>query len=110
MKTNDRFNHFYDFPSDSFYSERFMSRPGIDGNFKGYEESDVIHRAKNFRPTDSTMRRLFLVHGTRDDNVHLQHSMVLAQALVKEGIKFKQQVINFSSFIVKLCVFRTLVN
>ena len=39
-----------------------------------------------------TLRKLFLVHGSRDDNVHLQHSMTLSKALVKEGVAFKQQV------------------
>ena len=39
-----------------------------------------------------TLRKLFLVHGSRDDNVHLQHSMTLSKALVKEGVTFKQQV------------------
>jgi hypothetical protein len=52
-----------------------------------------LHRAKDFHPTASTLRKLFLVHGTADDNVHMQHSMVLAKELVKEGVLFKQQVL-----------------
>ena len=96
-----------------------MGQPGSGGNFGGYQESDIIHRqekidtfsifslgvlfvlqenflkcrAADFHPTDKTMRKLYLVHGTRDDNVHLQHSMMLAKELVRQGIMFKQQVI-----------------
>ena len=69
-----------------------MGQPGPSGNFGGYQQSDIVHRAKNLHPTDKTMRKLYLIHGTRDDNVHLQHSMMLAKELVKEGIIFKQQV------------------
>lgn len=57
-----------------------------------FQDSDILHRAKDFHPTVSTLRKLFLVHGTADDNVHMQHSMVLAKELVKEGVLFKQQV------------------
>ena len=77
---------------DSVYTERYMGQPGVEGNYKGYEESDVTRRAPNFHPTGDTLRKLYLVHGSRDDNVHLQHSMVLSKALVKEGVTFKQQV------------------
>jgi dipeptidyl aminopeptidase/acylaminoacyl peptidase len=78
--------------SDSVYTERYMGQPGVDGNYKGYEESDVVQRASGFHPTAATKRKLYLIHGTRDDNVHLQHSMVLAKALVREGVDFRQQV------------------
>ncbi len=57
-----------------------------------FQDSDILHRAKDFHTTTSTLRKLFLVHGTADDNVHMQHSMVLAKELVKEGVLFKQQV------------------
>ena len=82
---------------DSVYSERYMGQPGADGNFKGYEESSVLSQARNFQPTEKTLRKLYLIHGTRDDNVHLQHSMVLANQLVQHGVTFKQQVRYFQN-------------
>ncbi|XP_071744838.1 prolyl endopeptidase FAP isoform X2 [Lepeophtheirus salmonis] len=77
---------------DSVYTERYMGMPDINGNYLGYDQSDVTHQAVHFRSTDKTMRKLFLIHGTRDDNVHLQHSMVLAKELISKGIFFKQQI------------------
>ncbi len=94
--------------ADSVYSERYMGRPGATGNFKGYGRSDVVSsRAArgHFRPGGARMargrartknpplRKLYLVHGTRDDNVHLQHTAVLSSALVKDGVSFRQQVL-----------------
>ena len=86
---------------DSVYSERYMGMPGPYGNFKGYEESDLISRATQFRPTEKTMRKLFLIHGTRDDNVHVQHTMMLSKALVKQSISFRQQVYIY----IHLCIY-----
>ena len=77
---------------DSVYAERYMGFPGPEGNFKGYEESDVLSRAKHFKQTEKALKRLLLIHGTRDDNVHLQHSMVLARALIQNGVDFDQLV------------------
>ena len=40
-------------------------------------------------------KNLYLVHGSADDNVHIQNTDILSQALVKENIQFKLQVIRY---------------
>jgi len=77
--------------SDSAFTERYMGLPNVTDNYRGYEESDVTKRAGNLR------EKLFLlIHGTADDNVHYQQSMMLIQALTAEGVLFRHQV--FSLF------------
>ncbi len=65
------------------YTERFMSRP--QDNFKGYEDFNLISHA------DKLKGNLLLVHGTADDNVHVQQAMLYAEELVKAGIQFEMQ-------------------
>ncbi|OXA63602.1 Inactive dipeptidyl peptidase 10 [Folsomia candida] len=72
---------------DSAYTERYMGKPNVSDNYKGYADSDVT---KNVEPLASKM--FFLAHGTADDNVHIQHSMLLAKALIEKKILFRQQV------------------
>ena len=64
-----------------------MGPPGARGNYRGYEEADLTSRADDFRD-----KNLLLIHGSADDNVHVQHSMLLSRALVKAGVTFRQQV------------------
>ena len=64
-----------------------MGSPNVTDNYQGYEESDVIKRAGNIKG-----KQFYLIHGTADENVHLQHSMMLAKSLVRNGVLFKQQV------------------
>ena len=72
---------------DSAYTERYMGLPGPKGNWKGYEESDLSAKAMKFYG-----KNFFLIHGTADDNVHFQQSMVLVRALVDLNVLFRLQV------------------
>lgn len=68
---------------DSIYTERFMDTPAHNG--AGYEQSSLINVAERLRG-----RRLLLIHGSGDDNVHYQNSMLLAKRLQHLDIAFEQ--------------------
>ncbi|GLV36131.1 Dipeptidyl peptidase 10 [Carabus blaptoides fortunei] len=72
---------------DSAYTERYMGLPNVTDNYKGYEEADVSRKVSLLKD-----KMLYLVHGSADDNVHLQQSMALVRALAKSGTLFRQQV------------------
>ena len=68
---------------DSIYTERFMGLP--TDNAKGYDENSPIHFAQNLKG------KLLIMHGTYDDNVHIQQSVRLVEKLVQENIPFDMQ-------------------
>ncbi|KAK4304092.1 hypothetical protein Pmani_023954 [Petrolisthes manimaculis] len=72
---------------DSVYTERYMGSPHVypGSNYKGYENADATKVVGNLRD-----KMFLLIHGTADDNVHYQHSMMLASALVHENVLFQQ--------------------
>ena len=55
---------------DSVYTERYMNPPKVNGN---YEKYGRISDYKNFK----SLKRFLLMHGTSDDNVHLQNLLWL---------------------------------
>jgi dipeptidyl-peptidase-4 len=65
---------------DNIYTERFMRKP--EDNKAGYEENSPVNFTKNIKGN------YLLIHGSADDNVHLQNSMEMAAALVKNNIPF----------------------
>lgn len=65
---------------DTAYTERYMQTP--QQNQQGYHESD----ATNY--VDTFSGNLLLIHGTADDNVHLQHTMDYATAMIKANKQF----------------------
>lgn len=69
------------------YSERYLNTPNVTDNYKGYEEGDLSKHADLLRD-----KQYLLIHGTADDNIHFQQSMLLAKALTSRGVLFKQQV------------------
>ncbi len=62
---------------DSIYTERYMGLPA--DNKAGYESSSVLRAAGDLSG------KLLLLHGTLDDNVHPQNSVMLIDALQKAG-------------------------
>lgn len=69
---------------DSHYTERFMLTPEL--NPDGFKTARVLDYVEEL-PSDG-MVRLKLTHGTGDDNVHLQNTLQLADALQKAGKQF----------------------
>jgi dipeptidyl-peptidase-4 len=70
---------------DSHYTERYMDTPAE--NPDGYSGSAVINKAALYRGNDTNL--LMLTHGTGDDNVHLQNTMQLVDALQKSNKYFE---------------------
>jgi len=66
---------------DSIYTERYMGLP--KDNPDGYRSGSVQLAAANLSG------RLLIVHGTSDDNVHMQNTMQLTQAFINSGKQFE---------------------
>ena len=78
---------------DTHYTERYMDTP--QNNPEGYKVSRVLEYVAGYPTTyqqaqssavESVM--LKITHGTGDDNVHHQNTLLLVDALQKEGRKF----------------------
>ena len=65
---------------DTVYTERYMQTP--QENPSGYDENSPLNFA-NLLKGD-----YLLIHGTGDDNVHVQNSMRMANALIEANKKF----------------------
>ncbi|MCS7020954.1 MAG: S9 family peptidase [Gemmataceae bacterium] len=69
---------------DSIYTERYMLTP--QENPEGYRRSSCVEAAQHLHG------RLLIIHGMVDDNVHVQNSMQLAEALQKANKSFEMMV------------------
>lgn len=66
---------------DSIYTERYMNTP--QQNPDGYNASSVVRAARNLHG------KLLLIHGLVDDNVHVQNTMQLVDALQRADKDFE---------------------
>lgn len=66
---------------DSIYTERYMTTP--QENPSGYDENSPINHVEKLKGD------YLLVHGTGDDNVHVQNTMRMIEALVQAGKQFR---------------------
>ena len=65
---------------DSVYTERYMQTP--QENASGYDENSPINHVEKLKGA------YLLIHGTGDDNVHVQNTMRMINALVKANKQF----------------------
>ena len=79
---------------DSHYTERFMDTP--EANPDGYEIASVLNYVEDAEPRLGGVRGLDpvlkLTHGTGDDNVHFQNTLLLADALQDAGWQFELMI------------------
>jgi dipeptidyl-peptidase-4 len=69
---------------DSIYTERYLSTPSQFA--QGYKDFSVVNSAANLKGD------LLLVHGTGDDNVHLQNTVQFVQALIDAGVPYRLEI------------------
>jgi dipeptidyl-peptidase-4 len=65
---------------DSIYTERYMQTP--QENASGYDDNSPINHVSKLKGN------FLLIHGTADDNVHVQNSMQMIEALVQANKQF----------------------
>ncbi len=70
---------------DTIYTERYMGLPTPFDNAAGYQDSDLTRNAHKLKG-----KKVLLVHGTADDNVHYQQSMMITRALEEADVLFQQ--------------------
>ena len=70
---------------DSVYTERYMQTP--QENASGYDDNSPINYA------DKLEGNYLLVHGTGDDNVHVQNSMRMINALIAANKQFDMFIV-----------------
>lgn len=66
---------------DTIYTERYLQTPQL--NAEGYDMNSPLSYAERLKG------KFLLIHGTGDDNVHIQNSITFQGALINAGIQFE---------------------
>ncbi len=69
---------------DSVYTERYMQTP--QENPSGYDNNSPINFVEKLKG------KFLLIHGSGDDNVHVQNSMQMMEALIQANKQFDSQI------------------
>ncbi|HIP48787.1 MAG TPA: S9 family peptidase [Lutibacter sp.] len=76
---------------DTVYTERYMQTP--QENASGYDDNSPLFFADKLKLTSQKGRGNYLIiHGTADDNVHVQNSMHMINALIKADVPFDSEL------------------
>ena len=66
---------------DNIYTERYMRTPAQ--NAKGYDDNAPEKMVTGLKG------KFFLIHGTADDNVHFQNSVMMADQMIQKNVPFE---------------------
>ncbi|EJG00744.1 S9 family peptidase [Flavobacterium sp. F52] len=69
---------------DSVYTERYMQTP--QENASGYDQNSPINHVGKLKG------KFLLIHGSADDNVHVQNTMQMMEALIQANKQFDSQI------------------
>ncbi|MGA9639299.1 S9 family peptidase [Flavobacterium sp.] len=69
---------------DSIYTERYMQTP--QENPSGYDDNSPLNFVSHLKG------KYLLIHGSADDNVHLQNTMKMSEALIQANKQFDSQI------------------
>ncbi|GAA3726219.1 S9 family peptidase [Flavobacterium ginsengisoli] len=69
---------------DSVYTERYMQTP--QENASGYDQNSPINHVSKLKG------KFLLIHGSGDDNVHVQNTMQMMEALIQANKQFDSQI------------------
>ncbi|HSD08581.1 S9 family peptidase [Flavobacterium sp.] len=69
---------------DSIYTERYMQTPQENAN--GYDQNSPINHVSKLKG------KFLLIHGSADDNVHVQNTMQMMEALIQANKQFDSQI------------------
>jgi dipeptidyl-peptidase-4 len=68
---------------DNIYTERYMQTPQT--NAKGYDDNSPVNMVNKLKGN------YLIIHGTADDNVHFQNSVVMVDELIKANKDFDSE-------------------
>ncbi len=69
---------------DTIYTERYMQTP--QENPSGYDDNSPINHV------DKLKGKYLIIHGSADDNVHVQNTMQMMEALIQANKQFESQI------------------
>ncbi len=69
---------------DSIYTERYMRTP--KENPDGYDDNSPLSHAEQIKGN------YLIIHGSADDNVHLQNTMEFTERMVQAGVQFDMAI------------------
>ncbi len=69
---------------DSVYTERYMRTP--QENPEGYDDNSPLSHAGDIKGN------LLIIHGTADDNVHVQNTFEMTEKMVQAGVQFDMAI------------------